>query len=185
MAKAEYRSAVRSRKMIKDALADLLQEKPLDKLTVTDIINRAGINRGTFYAHYKDIPDLIDHLIQEMFLRITEALRESPHDLMDIPGIMIREIHSIMEEDYSFYQKLTNSASADIMRVRLTEVVMEYMLSQETRYSIADHDEYVMMTRFCAGGMTSLYQDWFSGKIPLSLAELSARMEKMIGKLLT
>lgn len=184
MAKAEYRSAVRSRKMIKDALADLLQEKPLDKLTVTDIINRAGINRGTFYAHYKDIPDLIDHLIQEMFLRITEALRESPHDLMDIPGIMIREIQAVMEEDYGFYHKLMTSSTSDIMRLRLTEIVLEYMLSQEAEYSVVDHDEYVMMIRFCAGGMASLYQDWFAGKISLSLAELSARTEKMIGKLL-
>ena len=68
MAKAEYRSAVRSRKLIKAALADLLQEKPLDKITVTDVVNRAQINRGTFYAHYTDIPDVIHHLIQVLFL---------------------------------------------------------------------------------------------------------------------
>lgn len=184
MAKAEYRSAIRSRKMIKAALADLLQEKPLDKMTVTDIITRAEINRGTFYAHYKDIPDLIDHLIQEMFLRITESLRESPHDLMDIPGIMIRAIQSAMEEDYSFYHKLMTSSTSDIMHLRLTEIVLEYMLSQEGRYSVVDHDEYVMMIRFCAGGMASLYHDWFLGKINLSLADLSSRTEKMIGKLL-
>ena len=38
MAKAEYRSAVRSRKLINDALADMLIEKPLDKITVTDVV---------------------------------------------------------------------------------------------------------------------------------------------------
>ena len=46
MAKAEYRSAIRSKRLINDALADLLQEKPLDKITVTDVVNRADINRG-------------------------------------------------------------------------------------------------------------------------------------------
>ena len=51
MAKAEYRSAIRSRKLINEALADLLTEKPLDKITVTDVVSRADINRGTFYAH--------------------------------------------------------------------------------------------------------------------------------------
>ena len=74
MAKAEYRSAVRSRKLIKAALADLLQEKPLDKITVTDVVNRAQINRGTFYAHYTDIPDVIHHLIQHTFSNIQEVL---------------------------------------------------------------------------------------------------------------
>ena len=55
MAKAEYKNAVRSRKMIQRALVALLQEKELDKITVTDIVTRADINRGTFYAHYTDI----------------------------------------------------------------------------------------------------------------------------------
>lgn len=74
MAKAEYRSAIRSRKMINDALADLLMEKPLDKITVTDVVRRADINRGTFYAHYRDIPDVVDHLIQQTFSVIRDAM---------------------------------------------------------------------------------------------------------------
>ena len=48
MAKAEYKSAIRSRRMIQHALVELLQEKELDKITVTDIVTRADINRGTF-----------------------------------------------------------------------------------------------------------------------------------------
>ena len=52
MSKAEYRSAVRSRQLINAALADLLQEKALEKITVTDIVRRAGINRGTFYRQH-------------------------------------------------------------------------------------------------------------------------------------
>lgn len=184
MAKAEYRSAVRSRKLIKEALADLLQEKPLDKITVTDVITRAGINRGTFYAHYRDIPDLIDHLIEKTFLRITQALSDTSHALTDTPGILIGQVQQIMEEDYEFYRKILNSGAAQLMRNRLTEIVLEFMLSRETSYADVNHEEYVMIVRFCAGGMTSLYQDWFSGKLPLTLTELSERMEKMIRRML-
>ena len=67
MAKAEYRSAIRSRKLINEALVDLLLEKQLDKITVTDVVKRAEINRGTFYAHYKDIKDVINHWVEEAF----------------------------------------------------------------------------------------------------------------------
>lgn len=55
MAKAEYRSSLRSKKLIINALVDLLDEKPLDKITVTDIVKKADINRGTFYAHYENV----------------------------------------------------------------------------------------------------------------------------------
>lgn len=49
--RAEYRSAIRSRRMIREAYTVLLKEKDLSKITVTDIVNRADINRATFYVN--------------------------------------------------------------------------------------------------------------------------------------
>ena len=46
--KKEYRNAVRSRRMIREAFVDLLHKKPVEKITATDIINRSGLNRSTF-----------------------------------------------------------------------------------------------------------------------------------------
>ena len=57
--KTEYRNAVRSRRLICDALLELLDEKPLDKITVTDIAYRADISRGTFYLHYDSVRSVI------------------------------------------------------------------------------------------------------------------------------
>ena len=58
--KKEYRSAIRSRRFIRQAFMELLREKRLEKITVTDIVNRADINRSTFYAHYTDVKALIE-----------------------------------------------------------------------------------------------------------------------------
>lgn len=70
MQKAEYRNSVRSRRLICDALLELLEEKPLEKITVTDIAKRADVNRGTFYRHYDSVNDVIselqDTLIEQM-----------------------------------------------------------------------------------------------------------------------
>ena len=54
----EYRNAMRSKILIKNAYIELLKQKPATKITVTDIIHTANISRGTFYAHYKDTIDL-------------------------------------------------------------------------------------------------------------------------------
>lgn len=50
---------------IKRALIELIDEKGLDALTVSDIARRAGINRGTFYLHYVDKFDLLEQLENE------------------------------------------------------------------------------------------------------------------------
>ena len=66
MAKAEYRSAKKSRRQIRNAFLDLAQEKKVSSITVTDIVNRADLNRGTFYAHYDNIDALFDEIAKEI-----------------------------------------------------------------------------------------------------------------------
>ena len=49
-----------TKKAIAFALKDLLSEKPLDKITINDIAEKAEINRQTFYYHFQDIVDLVE-----------------------------------------------------------------------------------------------------------------------------
>ncbi|MCD8286889.1 MAG: TetR/AcrR family transcriptional regulator [Clostridia bacterium] len=49
-------SSSRTRNLIRKTFAEMLYEKrEISKITVTELVNRAGINRGTFYTHYNDI----------------------------------------------------------------------------------------------------------------------------------
>ena len=48
-------SSIRTKKMMVDALEELLQSKGIDKITVLDITKKCGINRQTFYYHFHDI----------------------------------------------------------------------------------------------------------------------------------
>ena len=185
MAKAEYRSAIRSRKLINTALADLLLEKPLDKITVTDVVNRAGINRGTFYAHYANIPDVIDHVIQQTFSNIKEALSHQPKSLSEVPGTLLQCIQTLLEEDLDFYKKILNSSAAPLMQNQLMNVVLEYLIRHEEDYSIGNHEMYVLMIRFCTGGLCNLYLDWFAGRIPLTLNELTKQAEILLSRIIS
>ncbi len=54
-----------TRKVIREAFWKLLREKPLAKITVKEVCDLAGINRGTFYKHYLDCYDLMDKLQEE------------------------------------------------------------------------------------------------------------------------
>lgn len=184
MAKAEYRSAIRSRKLINAALADILQEKPLDKITVTDVVNRAEINRGTFYAHYKDIPDVINHLIQQTFSNIQEVISLQSQPLTNVPYALLQRIQTILEEDLDFYRKIMNSSAASVMMDQLVEIVLEYLLQHEADFFLGNHEQYVLTIRFCAGGLSNLYRDWCAGKLPCTLDELTHKAERLISSII-
>ncbi len=185
MAKAEYRSAIRSKKMIITALADLLEEKPLDKITVTDVVNRAQINRGTFYAHFTDIPDVINHLIMGIFVTIEQAISEEPKQLSDIPHVLLKRIQTFLEEDLVFCRKVMNSSASIMMQERLVQFVLDYMLQQESVYGFGDHRLYELTIRFCAGGLGNLYRDWFAGKLDLTLDQLTQEAENMVTRIIS
>ena len=49
-----------TRQIILHTLTELMNEKPLSKITVKDIVERCGVNRNTFYYHFRDIPDAVE-----------------------------------------------------------------------------------------------------------------------------
>ena len=54
-----------TKRALEQSLKNLLREKPLSKITVTDITEDCGISRMTFYYHFKDIYDLVEWACME------------------------------------------------------------------------------------------------------------------------
>ena len=64
--------------VIRQALFDLLQEKPIKDITVREIADMVDINRGTFYLHYKDVYDMLEQVEAEMFEEFNQILNAQP-----------------------------------------------------------------------------------------------------------
>lgn len=77
----------RTKQAIVDAFEALLDEKPFNKITVKDIVERCGVNRNTFYYHYPDIPALLEQMMGEKL-----ELLVSRHYTPDTPMECIRPL---------------------------------------------------------------------------------------------
>ena len=62
-----------TKKALAAALKDQLLKKPLHKITINDITEECGINRMTFYYHFKDIYDLVEWTCVEDAVRALEG----------------------------------------------------------------------------------------------------------------
>ncbi len=54
-----------SRKKIKEAFISLHAREGYDAVTVSGVCNEAGISRGTFYAHYKNVIEVLEQILDE------------------------------------------------------------------------------------------------------------------------
>lgn len=182
--KTAYRNALRSKKLIRNAFIELLQTKPLDKITVTNIVEKAELNRGTFYAHYADINMLIQSIEDEIADSLYDLLSdaESPYLLKD-PLAMFLKISQYLEHNKELIIVLMSSQSTNLFIVQLPDMIAKHLASSE------DIDEEVRNSAsfkercyFYAGGAGSLYMAWFRGTVSGSLIDVAYRLAEIIGK---
>ena len=74
-----------TRKAIMASFVKLLEERPLSKVTVKDIVEDCGINRNTFYYHFEDIPSLIEAIVREETPAALFCSTERPPYIFIIP----------------------------------------------------------------------------------------------------
>ena len=99
----DNRSTRRTRSAIREALAEMLAVKPLGKITVQELIDRANICRTTFYAHYEDIYDLLSEVEDDILSEIREGLEE-----LDQAPIRVEEQYPAIEAVVEVYARHEN-----------------------------------------------------------------------------
>lgn len=60
------RRSLYTRERIKTACYQLLQKKPMEQISITELCKAADINRSTFYLHYQDVPDVYKNMLTEI-----------------------------------------------------------------------------------------------------------------------
>lgn len=72
------------------AFWSLYAQKPIEKISIKEITELAGYNRGTFYLYYNDVYDLLHQIEEEILGKITDVLNDSleKNDTFDLSGQM-------------------------------------------------------------------------------------------------
>lgn len=76
MAERIDRRQARTKQLLRKALLDIIAEKGVDGITVTDITSRADVNRGTFYLHYQDAPDMLNQIMTDITASLLSKMQE-------------------------------------------------------------------------------------------------------------
>lgn len=85
----------KTKKAIADAFLTMASQKPIEKITVTDIVKEAQINKSTFYAHYHDIYDLMDELRNEAIEMVVSNMHYLSN-LFDDPRLFFLEMYDAL-----------------------------------------------------------------------------------------
>lgn len=147
-----------TKKAIKEAFIELLTERPLNQITVKDIVEKCGINRSSFYYHYKDIPSLIEEIVMDEADRIISA-----YPTIDSIEMAFSAAMDFAEKYRRAILHIYNSVNRDIFEQYLWKVcdyvVVTYWKVLFAGRNISAEDQKVI-TRFYSAQCFGLVIDW-------------------------
>lgn len=172
--RTQYKSALKSKKLIKNAFSELLQKKDFEKITVTEIVNRAGLNRGTFYAHYRNTVDVLKEIEKDVSEQILFFFSSYKDSIIENPTPFLRNITKYLQKDFEFYRRLICAKVGDHFIDKLKEFFIKIVIENNSKIShIKDTDIFALKVRFYTNGFANMFEDVFKGRLEVSLSELT------------
>jgi len=180
--KKEYRSAIRSRRFIRQAFMELLKEKKFEKITVTDIVNRADINRSTFYAHYTDVRGLIEEIQSEFVERAMAVVKEMDfRDLLHSPIPFLQKLVEIANENRELYTIVGKTALSMSQMEKIKVMLVEKALElSEIPEDIRNQRNFRIRLHFFVGGIINVYQQYLVGTLDVTTEEIVEEIATLI-----
>ena len=171
----DNRSTRRTRSAIREALSEMLAVKPLGKITVQELIDKANICRTTFYAHYEDLYDLLSEVENDILSEIREGLEG-----LDQAPIRVEEQYPAIEAVVAVYAKheklirLLNGPNGDpAFDARLQDTI--YQLTRDLRKvkegDAFDEERHRLYSCYVISGGISVLNSMLSANLPIDPAE--------------
>src|SRR5215208_87489 len=167
----------RTQKLILEAMIELTAQKGFSKVTVRDITEYAGINRATFYRHYQDKFDLLDHYAKALY-ELSDATPETGPQILSkgidkqsAPGMV--KMFEYIRANAKFYRAMLGKNGDPAFSEKIRQYIQKRILGllpEKLRNEESSIDLY--LTYISSGSLGGLIW-WLEHEMPYSPEEMA------------
>jgi AcrR family transcriptional regulator len=175
---SESRRVKITKRMLKDALMELAEQKPLASISVTELCALADVNRSTFYSYYADVLELMDEIRGDILDQIptpgdVKVLSEDDAELQDNFTAFFSYVHE-HARDFSVLFRSGGMGFTD----QLTSAILERFhgpAEQDRSSGLTVRWGYI----FAVNGVIGVMRDWIESGFPMSDEQFAHVVLKM------
>ena len=171
----------RTRERLGDALVELLLEKPFDTITVQDVLDRAGVGRSTFYAHYRDKDDLFQSDVDEFLAEMATTLLR--HEEASERVAPVRELFAHVAQMRRLYTALITSGRIhdflELGQGHFARAIDRRLADLPSARGLAP-DQRAALSHALSGALLSLLSWWIDGGTQATPAEMDELYHRMV-----
>lgn len=181
MKKAEYKNSILSKKKIASTYLKLLIETG-NKFTVTDVVNAVGMNRGTFYLHFKNLDDVAKYIEDELASNFKELeIDFRMTDIDHFPEVMIERLNELLSKDIDYYRLIITATGNNNLMEKIKNSILKSISNNfKIMKYVTNYENFKMVVQYVVGGVVNVYTDWFKGNINCMLDDLKKFLPMLI-----
>lgn len=171
MSKQTYEVNYKTKRAICDSLKYFMKQKPLDKITIMEIMQHCGMIRQHFYYHFEDIYDLVRWMFEEEALSLL-----SQHQGAMIWQEGLAQLFHYLQENRDICLCVLRSNGKEYVKHFLQNdiynLIRNTIKSLSDRIGYRDADGIELTTMFYVGSLTNLVEHWLLGDLHQTPEEL-------------
>lgn len=171
---------VKTRSIIKNALIELMAEKGVSDITITELSTRALINRKTFYRHYSSVSAVVSEIENEILSEFADTLKSSNTSCLDVVGV-VADITALVERRREYFAKMLK-LNPDLFSMGRIKAMLRRAVEVSLKNSMELHNERTLsaISQFMVSGVLALYSEWFDNGCSGSLDHVTDIAKRFI-----
>lgn len=171
----------RTRGRLREALLAACEEQPLDRVSVSEIVRRAGVGRATFYLHYDDLRALAVDACAEIVRQAVDALHawDGAPPGPDAPPAELTGLLGAVRDRAEVYRSLLGAGGGGPLGALLHEELRARSLAELGRRRPAGTGADVIASAV-AGLFAGVLADWVHERIDATPAQLAGKVWRML-----
>jgi AcrR family transcriptional regulator len=181
----EDRRAKRSRRMLKESLLALMQEKNFQEISARDVTDRADLNRGTFYLHYPDTQALLESIENDIASEIQELIDQHKDELRAGPSLqpVLLPLLDYIEEKWDIIGLLLRNTNTGSFLSKMNGLIYQNGMDYtKDVFPDRDPERQKYFLSFISFGLIGMVQIWAGEGMSFSKEKLIAYTDAMIQK---
>ena len=166
-----------TKNQIMNALAELLQTKRLDDITVTELVEQCGLSRQAFYYHFSDLYGVVDYGIQQLLDGLGVANPEQWREPLERTLTLLRENRTLVLNVYRAYER--SYVERHVRRWAMPLVEARTRLAAQ-RYAVTE-DQVGFMSEMLTQGLASIVLSWVEQGMPSNIIDRMDDFDILVG----
>lgn len=163
------------------AFVELLNEKDINQITITDVAKKANINRKTFYNYYTDTYEVLEeiqNLVVAAFVKNIGTVEFT--NMADFLAEIFVKFTETVNHDLEFYSLLFKTNNRSYFIVKIVDILREYVQKRIEETETINQNRFKLAIDLYIPGIISVYMNWFTNSYDYSIEELSTLLTDFI-----